>query len=158
MLRIQQAVIEDSQAITEMVKELTDEIIATMDDVAFNIDVIKLTKKCRELIEKNNYFIFLAFKENEKGPVGFVSLSESYALYAEGEFGIIQEFYVKQEFRSEGIGRELTKKAVAFGKNKGWKRLEVNTPPLPQWNKSAKFYQKEGFEFSGGRKLKLTLD
>jgi hypothetical protein len=44
-----------------------------------------------------------------------------------------------------------------FGKARGWKRLEVTTPPLPQFEKTLAFYEREGFAITGGRKLKVLL-
>lgn len=45
-----------------------------------------------------------------------------------------------------------------FADEKGWKRLEVTTPPLPQFDATLSFYEREGFEISGGRKLKTVLN
>jgi hypothetical protein len=47
--------------------------------------------------------------------------------------------------------------AKAFGSSRGWKRLEVTTPPLPQFDKTLSFYERVGFEITGGRKLKVLL-
>jgi hypothetical protein len=44
-----------------------------------------------------------------------------------------------------------------FGNDRGWKRLEVTTPPLPQFDATLAFYEREGFEISGGRKLKAVI-
>jgi len=44
-----------------------------------------------------------------------------------------------------------------LGATLGWKRLEVTTPPLPQFDNTLAFYEREGFAITGGRKLKLAL-
>jgi hypothetical protein len=49
-----------------------------------------------------------------------------------------------------GTGAEI-------GHLRGWRRLEVTTHPLPQFDRTLAFYQREGFGLSGGRKLKLEL-
>jgi GNAT superfamily N-acetyltransferase len=90
-------------------------------------------------------------------PVGFIALYESYALYAEGAFGTIPELYVRPEYRSKGVGKKLTDKAKELAAAKGWARLEVTTPPLPQFERTLQFYEKEGFSITGGRKLKTNL-
>ncbi len=41
--------------------------------------------------------------------------------------------------------------------HRGWKRLEVTTPPLPQFDNTLAFYRREGFAITGGRKLKRVL-
>jgi hypothetical protein len=47
--------------------------------------------------------------------------------------------------------------ARRLGQSRGWRRLEVTTPSLPQFDRTMAFYQREGFTISGGRKLKLEL-
>jgi len=47
--------------------------------------------------------------------------------------------------------------ARAFGASKGWTRLEVTTPPLPAFERTLAFYEREGFAITGGRKLKTLL-
>jgi hypothetical protein len=51
----------------------------------------------------------------------------------------------------------LLSEAKRLGQEKGWTRLEVITPPLPQFDRTMAFYEREGFSISGGRKLKLEL-
>jgi len=67
------------------------------------------------------------------------------------------ELYVTPAYRSQGIGKNLVKSVKAFGSARGWKRLEVTTPPLPQFDETLAFYEREGFEISGGRKLKSLI-
>ena len=100
--------------------------------------------------------VFIARDDSLRG-IGFVALIESQALYAEGVFGTIPEFYVRPEYRSINVGRQLMSQAKSFAESRGWKRLEVTTPPLPQFDKTLAFYQREGFTISGGRKLKTEL-
>jgi GNAT superfamily N-acetyltransferase len=48
-------------------------------------------------------------------------------------------------------------KAVEFADKRDWKRIEVTTPPLPEFERTLNFYQKNGFEISGGKKLKIDI-
>lgn len=89
--------------------------------------------------------------------VGFVALYESHALYAEGSFGTISELYVRPEYRSKNVELSLISQAKSFAISRGWKRLEVTTPPLPQFDKTLAFYEREGFTIAGGCKLKVAL-
>ena len=57
----------------------------------------------------------------------------------------------------KGVGAALLAQARRLGQSRGWRRLEVTTPPLPQFDRTLAFYQREGFSISGGRKLKLEL-
>ena len=51
----------------------------------------------------------------------------------------------------------LVEQAKVFGQSRGWTRLEVTTPPFPQFDKTLAFYEQDGFAITGGRKLKLAL-
>lgn len=83
---------------------------------------------------------------------------ESYALYAEGAYGTIPELYIKKDYRSLNIGKLLLEKAKEFAISKKWKRLEVTTPPLPQFDRTLSFYEDNSFEIAGGRKLKTDIE
>ena len=89
--------------------------------------------------------------------LGFIALYESHAVYAGGAFGTISELYVLPAARDRGIGRGLIEAARALARERGWKRLEVTTPPLPQFQRTLDFYHRLGFDVTGGRKLKMLL-
>ena len=153
---IRQAIIDDAADIAGMVGELLSEIMEAIGYQAFNYNIMETTNLLSDLFRQEKYFIFIAREEDQK-PVGFIALSESCSLYAGGFFGTIPEFYVRREYRSKGVGQRLASKAKSFGSMKRWKRLEVATPPLPQFEKTLAFYEREGFVVSGGRKLKADL-
>lgn len=46
--------------------------------------------------------------------------------------------------------------AKAFAKARGWRSLEVTTPPLPQFDKSLAFYERERFYISGELRFNRT--
>lgn len=144
-----------SDDISKLVGELLHEIMQRIDIKAFNFDLEQTTKRLKEFIETEKNFVFVA-KDNDN-LIGFITIYESFALYSEGAFGTIAELYVKPHYRSKGIGKMLIEKAKEFGKNRNWTRLEVTTPPLPQFDNTLEFYSKEEFEISGGRKMKVLL-
>ena len=113
--------------------------------------------RARSWIVDGKYSVVLARDRVQPEPLGFLALYESSALYTEGTYGTIPEFYVRPAHRSKGIGAALIGEARRFGQSRGWRRLEVTTPPLPQFDRTLAFYQREGFSISGGRKLKLEL-
>ena len=140
-----------------MVGELLQEIMDAIGEKVFEYDESETEKRAKVLVEDGKYWVFIAQVKEPKSVVGFVSLSESYALYSEGAYGTIPEFYVRPDWRSKSIGKRLLQKAVGFGRDKEWKRLEVTTPPLPQFERTRYFYQANGFEIAGGRKLKVDI-
>lgn len=157
-IKINPIISSDYDDLTCMVGELLNEIMDKIKVKVFNYNAEETKTRAKELVSKEKYWIFIAedIEINEK--VGFVALYESYALYAEGAYGTIPELYVRPKWRSQSIGKELLQAAVSFGKSKEWKRLEVTTPPLPQFDRILVFYQSNGFEISGGRKLKIDIN
>ena len=146
---------EDSNQIVVLVGELLNEIMTRIDIKVFNFDLDATTKRLEDFIEKEKNYIFVAKDENET--IGFITAYEGFALYTEGAFGTIAELYVKPAYRSNGVGKELINKLREFANSKNWTRLEVTTPPLPQFDETLAFYEREGFEISGGRKLKKSI-
>ena len=155
-ISIQRATINDALEVAVMVGELLNEIMSAIGVQAFNFSLDETTARLKGFIDREKYFVFVAQSENA-GPVGFIALYESHALYAEGAFGTIPELFVRPEFRSQDLGLRLVEQAKTFGSSRGWKRLEVTTPPLPQFDKTLTFYGREGFAITGGRKLKVVL-
>lgn len=155
-ITIQRAGAGDVDEIAIMVGELLNEIMTAIGISVFNFSLDDTKARLKDFIEREKYFAFIAHHENA-GPVGFVALFEGYALYAEGAFGTIPELFVRPGFRSQNVGLRLVEQAKTFGSSRGWKRLEVTTPPLPQFDKTLAFYEREAFAITGGRKLKVVL-
>jgi|GEM_PF-450460 len=92
-------------------------------------------------------FIALALCNNEI--IGFISIIESKALYAGGKYGVINELYVKSNYRSNGIGTKLIGYAQELKEKKNWTRLELSTPDELKWSRTVAFYEKIGFKKIG---------
>lgn len=149
------AEIQDTDIIATMVGELLHSIMAAVNDKVFGFHHDDTVGRARAWMKEGLYTVLLAKLDSR--PVGFLALYQSYALYTEGVYGTIPEFYVRSPYRSQGIGSALLAEARQIGQARGWKRLEVTTPPLPQFERTLSFYQRNGFTISGGRKLKLNL-
>ena len=155
-ITVQEASPGDVHEVAVMVGELLNEIMSTIGEQVFDFNLEETSARLKDCIEHEKYFVFVA-QSTHTGPIGFVALAESHALYAGGAFGTIPEFFVRPEFRSQNVGMRLVEQAVTFGNSRGWTRLEVTTPPLPQFEKTLAFYEREGFAVTGGRKLKRVL-
>jgi GNAT superfamily N-acetyltransferase len=139
-----------------MVGALLAEIMDVIGEQAFNFERTEATSKLRDFLDREKSFVFVVRSESGQ-PVGFIALYECHALYAEGAFGTISELYVCPEYRNRRLGLRLISEARAFGVSRAWTRLEVTTPPLPQFERTLAFYEREGFTVTGGRKLKAGL-
>jgi len=137
------------------VGKLLHEIMAAVSDKVFNFHQADTETRAGAWLRDGCYSVLLAREGNV--PIGFLALYQSYALYTEGIYGTIPEFYVRPVHRSKGVGAALLERARRLGQSRGWRRLEVTTPPLPEFDRTLAFYRHEGFSISGGRKLKLEL-
>jgi len=61
------------------------------------------------------------------------------------------------EYRSKEVGKLLIQEIVEFAKEKEWKRLELCTPPVPEFDRTVDFYKSNGFEITSGYKVKYTV-
>jgi len=155
-ITIHKATADDAQDVAVMVGELLAEIMNAIGVQAFNFDFEETAARLKHFLKQEKYFVFVA-RSADMNPAGFIALYESYALYAEGAFGTIPELYVRPAYRANKLGLHLVTQAKSFGASRGWTRLEVTTPPLPQFDRTLAFYEREGFAITGGRKLKAAL-
>jgi len=154
---VQYKLIENEQAeeIANLAVCLTNEIIERTGTKHFDIDVPLAIELCKNYVSNGLYNVIAAFDAGNI--VGFGAMCESHSLYAEGPFGIIQEFYVMPEYRSKDVGKGLIQEIIKFAKTNEWKRLELCTPPIPEFDRTVEFYQSNGFEITGGYKMKHAI-
>ena len=89
--------------------------------------------------------------------VGFFTLAESFSIFAHGNYGIINEFWIAQKHRGTGVGQSIINEIQTIGKSKEWKRIDVTAPASSDWGRTFEFYKKCGFELTG-KKLKLHIN
>lgn len=149
------ATIEDSEIIGSLVVELTTEICELTKAQHFDIDLNGTIQRCSELIRDGHYAGIIGEYQNK--PVSVVTFTETYALYAGGKIGVIQEFYISPEHRASGVGSLLIEQVKRYGKQQDWSCIELCTPPLPEFERTLNFYQKNGLIPVGGRKMRQAL-
>ena len=154
---IRKAVPDDASDVARMVKALTDEIIALIGNEHFDVDEMVSAALARLWLSNDEYVAYLAVDSADDRAIGLATLCETRSVYAQGVFGIIQEFYVAPPWRSQEVGARLVEACVQHGRKAGWKRLELATPPLPEFARTVSFYKDNGFEPTGGRKMKRQL-
>jgi GNAT superfamily N-acetyltransferase len=155
-IRISRAGPADAAVIAEMVGELLQEIMTAIGSKVFSFDSTDTEHRLRTWLGNGTYTVFVA-RGDRNEVMGFLAVYESYALYAEGAFGTIPELYVRPAFRSQGVGSRLLAEAREFAKSRRWTRIEVTTPPLPQFARTLAFYERQNFSVSGGRKMKTDI-
>ncbi|MBJ2123887.1 GNAT family N-acetyltransferase [Flavobacterium sp. IB48] len=65
--------------------------------------------------------------ENENEGVGFISFHTQNLLHHCGLVGEIQEFFIHQKYRGQGVGRLLINKILDFAEENNLKSIEVTT-------------------------------
>jgi GNAT superfamily N-acetyltransferase len=154
-VEIKQAGAAQAPLIAALVLELTGEIVAACEGVQFHADQGLTAGLCAEWIAGQQYLVLLAYADGE--PAGVITAAESFALYAGGKIGIVQECYVRPAYRAHGVGRALMDAMLALAPQRGWAAMELCTPPLPQFARAIDFYQRHGYAPVGGRKMRRTL-
>lgn len=145
----------DSQSIPRviaLVAKLLFELGEEGDEVG-TMDTAVLSAYWRAEGERQHAFLALA---PDGTAIGTVTVSETFAFYANGPYAIVNEMYVEPSYRSTGVGRQLVDAVRDLGNLKGWRRIDVTAPESPRWQRTREFYERAGFTFAGP-KLKLRL-
>ncbi len=151
MIKIKKVKSNDFKKLVELIKKL----LVELGDEASEIEKINEKKIIAELKKSSTkHHAYFAVDENEV--IGIITIAVIYAVYAGGDIGVINEMYVNPDYRSKGIGKLLVDKAKELAKEKGWQRIDVTAPTEHKWVRTVKFYEKQGFKFTGP-KLKYNL-
>jgi GNAT superfamily N-acetyltransferase len=146
---IQLVIADDTH--TLVVAELLANLFA---EVGHTLTASEIADIFVEMDEDSLHSTLLAFNDDGEA-VGVLTLVESLGIYAGGRIGIINELYVVPPYRSEGVGKILLDAAKKLADERGWQRLEVTTPG-EQYEKTLRFYEREGF-FPIGPRYKFEL-
>jgi len=154
-INFRKATLKDAEIIASFVVALTKEICQLTSKQHFDIDLNDTIQRCQELIRDGHYSSIIG--ECENTPIAVVTFTETYALYAGGKIGLIQEFYISPKYRASGVGSLLIEQLRKYAKQQHWSCIELCTPPLPEFERTLRFYQKNGLVPVGGRKMRQVL-
>jgi GNAT superfamily N-acetyltransferase len=143
---IRKATHEDVPAVVSGVRELLVELggkpLATP----------ALAETAHALIDDGGAGVVL-IAEHDEELVGIVGVSWQVALRIPGRYGVIQELWVKPEFRYMTIGADLLRALVELARKQGIERIEVGLPSerYPALSATEAFYINNGFTPIGMR-------
>jgi len=95
----------------------------------------------------------LLVAEAEGEVVGVLAASWQHAVHVPGRYGTIQDLWVRADWRSRAIGRELVEAYAELAREAGAARLEVGLPreTFAMIEATEAFYRRNGFEHLGPR-------
>jgi GNAT superfamily N-acetyltransferase len=154
----------------EIVLGLVEELLAELGDEGQEFAGIDRVKLRADLERERGRFQALLARDVSGRPIGVLTLSTGFALYAGGQYGVIDEVYVRPECRDREVGRRMVEAAVDIAREQHWFRLDVTGPvgavgagqaeaagPGTGADRVVRFYEDLGFEFTGP-KLRLLVD
>ena len=128
--------------VIQLLKALYQELGEESSSVSFLSEDLIAT-----LTSKSQTSVYLM----RSGPevIGIITITESQAIYAGGKYGVIDEMYVIPSHRGREAGKQMidfvSKKAIEHG----WKRVDVTAPTEARWERTRRFYEENGFVFTG---------
>jgi GNAT superfamily N-acetyltransferase len=99
-------------------------------------------RKLTELADCGSAKVFVAVRE--RTVVGFLSFDSEPAFHREGRIGTITAICVLEDYRGNGIGRQLIEHAEAYAKQTGCVRIAVASGM--QRHETHRFYMNLGYE------------
>ncbi len=145
MIRIAPATPGDREKVLALVERLLRELEDRPEEFAG----LDREKTLHDLEAAQERFAAFLAHTLEGDAVGVVTLVETFAIYAGGRYGVIDELYVEPEYRAQGVGRLLIDAAKEHGRQRGWARIEVTAPAEERWAATVDFYKRQGFIFTG---------
>ncbi|MGA9315242.1 MAG: GNAT family N-acetyltransferase [Solirubrobacteraceae bacterium] len=96
--------------------------------------------------------------EHEDEVVGIIGVSWQVAMRIPGRYGVIQELWVKPEFRYMTIGADLLEALAEVARKQGVERIEVGLPSerYPALDATEAFYINNGFTQIGTRMRRVV--
>jgi GNAT superfamily N-acetyltransferase len=122
---------------------------ALFEEVEHTPDADEIAGMFAAIDEDDSHSTVLALDDDDDA-IGILTIVECLSISAGGKYGVINELYVTPEYRSEGVGKMLVDEAKALAEMRGWRRLEVTTPG-DTFDKTLRFYEREGFDKIGPR-------
>lgn len=87
--------------------------------------------------------ITLLLIEKEKTVIGFANLMNIFSVWSHGKALVLDDLYIKEEFRGNGVGRFVMQSIETYGRQHGCKRLQFQSEYTnPEANK---FYDRLGY-------------
>ncbi len=132
------------QARKEHIDELTKLFDAYRVFYEQKSDLITAKNFLLERLEREESIIFIALDTTGNG-LGFTQLYPTFSSVSMQRFYILNDLYVSENVRGQGIGEELLKMAQTIAKLNNWKGLALETATS---NPAQRLYERLGWQRS----------
>ena len=92
----------------------------------YDSDIIQSTNYIQDRIINNESKIFIAINKDNQA-LGFVQLYETFGSLDLGKIIVLYDLYVKEEYRTKNIGKELMLTSHNYAKKIKAKRIQLST-------------------------------
>ncbi|WHY88746.1 GNAT family N-acetyltransferase [Neobacillus novalis] len=134
-MKIQKATLHDLDALTELF-DLYRLFYQQKSDLEGARGFLK------ERLTNEESRVFIAY--DNQNPVGFVQLYPTFSSVSMKRSWLLNDLYVKEEVRGQGVGGNLLKEAIHFAESTGAKGVLLET--TEDNKKAQRLYEKVGFK------------
>jgi len=129
--------------------ELVEELLMELEDEGVDIPWVN-REKLQEDVRSNlgaetdtrtgpGRLLAILAKDERGLAVGMLLLTQSFAIYAGGAYGVIDEIYVRPEYRGQDVERQLLDEAVAIATRRRWLHLDITGREGDRGERAARF-------------------
>lgn len=129
--------------------DLVDRLLKKLEDEPEEFAGLDKSRVLHDLESIGERFTAFLARTLTGESIGVCTLVETFAIYAGGRYGVIDEMYIVPSYRGMGVGRRLIEAVKDHGRRRGWLHVDVTAPPEAKWSRTVKFYESCGFVFTG---------
>jgi len=111
-----------------------------IEHLKYNVEVLN---KCFDEIFTNDNLAIIWIIYANLEPAGYLVLTSGYSLEFHGRDALIDEFYIRENYRNQGIGKQTLEFVITACKNAGIKAVHLEVDHKN--NRAKTIYQKAGF-------------
>lgn len=147
---------DDFNDLVVLVREFQKEIAELAGCIDFEPDMDLNAERLGDFLDMPDYGVFLA--KTPKGHLlGYCSVFPMQVGIREERFAILDQIYVRSDFRRQKIGHDLLAQAKHFARSCKCLRLQLTMSAFFRQDTAVSFFDSEKFYKTGGRKHKISL-
>ncbi len=147
---------EDFNDLVVLVREFQKETASLAGYPDFEPDMELNSVRLEDFLDMPDYGVFMA--KTPKGHLlGYCSVFPMQVGIREERFAILDQIYVRADFRRQKVGHDLLAQAKHFARSCKCLRLQLTMSAFFKQETAVSFFDSEKFYRTGGRKHKISL-